>query len=272
MNVLYIGASGLVGSHVVPILAENFHLTLTGYAADEIDGMPVLPLDLTQWDATEALVRDGNANGQPFDAVVYCATANYRENDLRDPEGRRRYYENCIEVNARGAYHVFEAAWRADVPRVIHVGSMTSYLGPPVYEYIDLDTRDRPNDLYAATKVFGEHVGRSYVFRPRHGRRIQTDAEMNRSMQVLCLRLGQPFAKESNWKPRPGRTHRVPVHMEDIAQAIDCALRVDVRYGVYPIVSEVEIPFIDPGTYAELGYQPRWRFDSEGVHRKEDKA
>ena len=271
MNVLYIGATGLVGSHVVPFLTAKFHLTLTGYTTDEVNGMEVLPLDLTQWDATEALIQKGAANGAPFDAVVYCATANYRENNQSDPDGRHRYFENCIEVNARGAYHVFEAAWRARVPRVVHIGSMTSVLGAPSYEYIDAETRDRPNDLYAATKVFGEHVGRSYVFRPRRRRR-ETNTEPVQTMQVLCLRLGQPFSGENHWRRSPHKPSRLAAHMEDIAQAIECALLTDIPYGIYPVVSEVENPLVDPELYAELGYKPLWRFDSTGVERKEDHA
>ena len=268
MNVLYIGATGLVGSHVVPFLAEKFHLTLTGYTTDKVNGMEVLPLDLTQWDATETLIKNGATNGQPFDAVVYCATANYRENNQSDPDGRHRYYENCIEVNARGAYHVFEAAWRAGVSRVVHIGSMTAMLGQPVYEYIDHDTLDRPNDLYAATKIFGENVGRSYVFRPR--RRRQLEPETEQRMQVICLRLGQPFSGETHWRRSPHNPSRLAAHMEDIAGAIECALRTDIPYGIYPVVSDVENPLVDPSTYAELGYQPLWRFDSTGVQRKED--
>jgi len=41
MNVLYIGATGLVGSHVTPILKEKFDLTLTAFSEGEVKGMPV---------------------------------------------------------------------------------------------------------------------------------------------------------------------------------------------------------------------------------------
>src|SRR5690606_2544162 len=46
MNVLFIGATGLVGSHTVPLLRDKFALTLTGIQEDELAGMPVRKLDI----------------------------------------------------------------------------------------------------------------------------------------------------------------------------------------------------------------------------------
>lgn len=257
MNVLYIGASGLVGSHAVPFLAQDFNLTLTGIAEDTVNDMPVLPLDITQWHEIESFVQKGTANGESFDAIVYCATANYHNQGL-GIEGHRKYYEKCIEVNMRGAYHVFEAAKRAGVPRVVHIGSMTSFLGSPHYEYIDIDSRDRPNDLYAATKIFGENVGYTYAYPPYEWNQKDTEE----GMQVICLRLGQPFIDKKHWREQRFRAARLPVHMEDIAQAVKCALVTDIRYGVYAIVSDVEEEdrYIDPELYEKLGYKPLWKF------------
>lgn len=269
MNVLYIGATGLVGSHVTPLLKEKFELTLMAFGESEVAGLPVTALDITDWEATAAALAAGNANGEPFDAVVNCAIANYRERDWRDPDGQREYFEQCIEVNARGAYHVFEAASRAKIPRVVYIGSLTAVLGQPRYEYIDPETRDRPNDVYAACKVFGEHVGRSYAFPRKHWRKTPIAwVEDNYSMSVVCLRLGQPIDPERDYAE--GRWTRIltsglALDMRDLAFAVECALCADVQYGVYPIVSGSEETFIDPSLYAEIGYAPRWTFSAEGV-------
>jgi nucleoside-diphosphate-sugar epimerase len=256
MKVLFVGATGLIGSHVIPFLKEKFDITPAAFDEGVVADLPVIKMDIRHWEATEVILRNGAAGGEQFDAVVYCATANYRENGLQDKEELRRYYENCIEVNVRGSYHVFEAAYRAGVPRVIHIGSMTAMLGQPHHEKIDSEAHDRPADLYAASKIFGEHVGRSYAFRV---------ANPNVSMQVLCLRLGQPFISRDHWRqiPHARKGLQLAVCMEDIAHAIECALLTEVRYGVYPVVSKVEDSWVDPVMYAELGYEPRWKFTAD---------
>lgn len=274
MNVLYIGASGLVGSHVTPLLAQKFDLTLAALRAGEIAGLPVASLDVTDWSATEDALAAGTATGEPFDAVVNCAIANYRDRDWRDPESSRHYYEQCIEVNARGAYHVYEAAARAKIPRVVYISSMTAVLGEPHYESIDAQTRERPNDVYAACKLFGEHVGRTYAF-PRKKKRWMTNGSGadDSAMSVICLRLGQPIAPSRDYgKERLQHFYEsgLALDMRDIALAIECALCADVQYGVYPIVSACDNLFVDPEAYAEIHYQPRWKFTAEGVFPVEE--
>jgi nucleoside-diphosphate-sugar epimerase len=254
MKVLFIGATGLVGSHAVAILKDKFDVTPAALNGGEVAGLPVQQIDIVNWDEIESAVRKGSANGDKFDAVVYCATANYHIPRQTD-EDLRLYYENCIEVNARGAYHVFEAAWRAGISRVVHIGSMTAMLGVPHYDYIGVGTPDRPNDLYAATKIFGENVGRSYAFR-------QSDS--GQSMKVLCLRLAQPSVED---EPRTLRWIHSQTDcpwaadVRDIASAIECCLITDLQYGVYPVVSAADEAAIASALYAELGYTPHWKYD-----------
>lgn len=254
MKVLFIGATGLVGSHAVAILKDKFDVTPAALNGGEVAGLPVQQIDIVKWDEIESAIKIGAPDGGKFDAVVYCATANYHIPRQTD-EDLRLYYENCIEVNARGAYHVFEAAWRAGVSRVVHIGSMTAMLGVPHYDYIGVDTPDRPNDLYAATKIFGENVGRSYAFR-------QPDS--GQSMKVLCLRLAQPSVED---EPRTLRWIHSQTDcpwaadVRDIASAIECCLITDLQYGVYPVVSAADEAAIAPALYAELGYTPHWKYD-----------
>ncbi|MEO6906753.1 MAG: NAD-dependent epimerase/dehydratase family protein [Abditibacteriaceae bacterium] len=261
MKVLFIGATGLVGSHVIPFLKDKFDLSLSAINSGTIEGIDVAAVDICDWDAIERFLKKGSPDGGKFDAVVYCATANYRENDHFDPEGLRLYYENCIEVNVRGAYHVFEAARRAGIPKVVHIGSATSMLGSPRVESINAEIVNRANDLYAASKIFGEQVGRSYAFHPLGSKKRHMN-EM-RTMQVLCLRLGHPFLSQEQWFHNPHKGTRLPVYVGDIARAIACALHSEIRYGVYPIVSAVPDPWILPEAYAELGYTPGWKFTDD---------
>ena len=172
------------------------------------------------------------------------------------------YQERCIEVNARGSYHIYEAAARAKVPRVVYISSMTAVFGLPRYETIDENARERPRDVYAACKIFGEHVGRTYAF-PRSS---------DFALQVLCLRLGMPYpvftGSDNAWQNNIGRRGAI-VHIGDVAQAIRCALTTEVHFGVYPIVSASDKTYIDPHLYTELGYRPEWKFSGEGLSRAE---
>jgi nucleoside-diphosphate-sugar epimerase len=258
MKVLFIGATGVIGRQVVPILKEQFELTLVARGGGEIAGLPANDLDITDFEATEALVKAGDANGEPFDAIVNCAIAPYKNKDLKIREVRHAYAEDCIEVNARGAYHIYEAAARAEVPKVVYIASMTAVLGHPFPDFIDESTRDHPANIYASAKLFGEHVGRYYAYRHENE---------GANLQVICLRLGQPYRNftrhDEKW---PERSNRGLVsHFEDIAQGIQLALELDTKYGVYPIISASDTPFVDPKLYAELGYSPRWTFTSEGI-------
>src|SRR5690606_18757307 len=224
MKVLFIGATGLVGSYTVPLLKDHFTLTLAALNSGHLAGLPVRAIDICDWDATASFIKNG-ADGQRFDAVVYCATADYHQVKMHDAEARRLYYESCIEVNARGAYHVFEAAWRAGVSRVVFIGSMTAVLGQPRYTFIDAHTPDRCNDLYAATKILSEQIGHYYSLRP---------TPAGSRMQVLCLRLAQPTAAHEPGTQRwiqSAADCAMAADMRDIASAIACALQTDVPYG-----------------------------------------
>lgn len=265
MKVLYLGATGLVGQNVVPILQEKFSLTLAAKGGGSIAGMPVLDVDVTDFEAVNALICNGTAEGEPFDAIVNCVIADYRNYNQRDPEEAHRYHEQCIDINARGAYHIYEAAWRAKVPKVVYIGSLTAILGQPYYERLDAESRERPANVYASAKLFGEHVGRTYAFREN----LHLSREEQQQMQVLCLRLGQPQRAGTTFRRRYVRrrafTGSLAVDMRDIAQAIDCALHSKVRFGTYAIVSEAEQNCVDPELYRELGYRPQWKFTKEGV-------
>jgi nucleoside-diphosphate-sugar epimerase len=257
MNVLFLGATGIVGSQVVPLLKAHVNLTLAAFGGGEFEGQPVSHIDLSNWGMTEALVKAGSADGKPFDAIVNCAVATHRV-DRSTPDKVHQYFEQCIEVNARGAYHVYEAADRANVPRVVYISSLTAVLGPPVYEYLDENTHDRPRDVYSASKVFGEHVGRFYAYR---------NNESGQAMKVLCLRLGQPYKSfkpwDDNWHQRGSRG--IISHAEDIAEAIRCSLHTNVQYGVYPILSDSDSQYADPEMYAELGFKSAWKFTAQGL-------
>jgi NAD(P)-dependent dehydrogenase (short-subunit alcohol dehydrogenase family) len=259
MKVLFLGATGIVGRQVVPILQKQHQLRLAALGGGEINGSTVADIDITDMGQIESLVAAGIAEGEPYDAIINCAIAAYAHVDYTSESQRHSYYESCIQVNAFGAYHVYEAAARAQVPLVVYISSMTASFGPPFPELFDAATPVRPNTVYAATKIFGEHVGRCYAYRP---------PELGPSVRALCLRVGQPYKSFSPWDESwltSSSQRAIASDCRDIARAIECALNVDVRYGVYTIVSDSDHPMVASELYDELGYQPAWKFTEGGL-------
>jgi nucleoside-diphosphate-sugar epimerase len=253
MKVLFIGANGVVGGQVIPKLSNDFDLTLTAFGGGNVADKQVIDLDVTDWDATFKAFE-----GQNYDAVVNCATASHLDVESEDPQWLRQYFEQCIDVNARGAFHVFEAAALCGVERCIYISSMTTIMGLPKYEYADRDAAPRPVSLYSATKLFGEQLGHIYAHRSED------------PLKVLCLRLGQPypsFTKIDQTWAESDFSCSLMVHSEDITEAISRALKTDVCYGVYPILSKANTSWVDTSRISEIGYQPKWHFSLNGMEK-----
>lgn len=216
--------------------------------------MEVLPLDITDFEQTSALI----ARVKP-DAVVNSAIADYRgRNKSEDRAILHAYHLSAIEVNARGAYHIYEASFRAEVPRMVFMSSMTVVAGQPRYEILEGDDAPRPADVYACTKLFGEQLG--HVYAHRFG------------MTVTNLRLGQPCPMRPDWEPiwcRDPKSQGIMVHFEDIARATYGALQVSSGCQSYTIVSDSEFPRVKSAAIPKLNYTPIYRFTTEGPVRKD---
>jgi nucleoside-diphosphate-sugar epimerase len=267
MKVLFVGATGRIGRQVVPLLSPLFDLVLAAREADEVAGLPVHPVDICDFGATQELLQSSGAT-----AVINCAIAEDRS-QFHDREAKRRerthphieirrqyherrheYREHSLDVNVRGAYHLYEAAARAGVAKFVFVSSITVVLGQPRFETIMGDEAPHPANFYACTKYFGEQIGALYS--SRYG------------MAVTCLRLGHPYPLQDHEKERlmsSSASRALLVHVEDISQAFEGALRETLPFACYPIVSASDAPWIAESAYHALGYSPRYLFTSEGV-------
>ncbi|MBA3779473.1 MAG: NAD(P)H-binding protein [Chloroflexi bacterium] len=119
-TVLVTGASGFVGSHVLPVLLEAGH-TVRGLVTDEraeADVRRRLPprhraaLEFARGDVTERASLMGPLAG--IDAVVHLVAI------PRDFSGGR----DMARVNTQGTVNVIEAMKAAGVRRLIHLGGM----------------------------------------------------------------------------------------------------------------------------------------------------
>lgn len=122
------------------------------------DGEELVTADLRDYPSVEA-AADG------VDAVVHLGAI----------PGEAAFADIC-EHNLVGTYHVFEAARRQGVQRVVYASSNHATGFYPVGQRIGPDAPVRPDSYYGVSKVFGEALGRLYADKF--------------AMQVACLRIG----------------------------------------------------------------------------------
>lgn len=232
------GAAGHVGSRLVPLLSERFPLRLTDLGPGEVGGLPVEAVDLLDLPAVVEAFRGATA-------VVHSAIASWGRCSLEE------YEQRMLEVNIKGAYHVFEAARLLGIAQVVYISSLTVAKGHGHASDLCVSRGPKPVNLYACTKLFGEQVGELYS--RIHG------------LHVINLRLGQPYplgiAQEEEWRKDPVARSAF-VTFPDIARAVECALKAtDVKMGTYNVVSRSSPPLIDSSGGKEIGFEPRddWR-------------
>lgn len=248
------GASGNVGRGIVPLLASSFDFRLAGLHSDDIGGIPVLAADIRRPEEISRLMEG-------VDAVVNSAIQNWQQstaNSLQTPStdgDEASFRDGCIEVNVKGAYNLYEASARAGVKKVVFISSLTTILGgEPAGEELPLRGEASPTNFYACTKLFGENLGSVYS---------------KQGMSVICLRLGQPYPMghpmEAQWIGNP-RTRGLLVSFADIARAVKCALLAgNIPFGIFPVVSESDSPFVKEAAVPEIGYEPQTFFTENGM-------
>lgn len=239
----------MLALRTIPALEPAFDLRLTDKAAP-VDGDPrYRQADITDFRAVAALMPG-------MQAVAHLAIASEREyrGAAATADGLDPFAETMLQVNVQGTYHVFEAARRAGVRKIVYLSSMTAHLGNKHREHYDQNTPVEPKNLYACTKLFGENLARVYA--RDHG------------ISVICLRIGQPYPLGTEYDNfwREGKRQRsIYVTIEDIAQSILRALETDVPFGVYHIVSASDNPRVDLSHAREIGYVPRGYFSGRGL-------
>ena len=150
MNVLILGANGMLGPHVVNALEEDHTLRLTDVNDPPDTQHEYFNLDVSDLDAVVE-AADG------MDAIVNLSV-------LRPDR------QVAFDVNARGTYNACAAAVHHGIRRVINTGPHFTITGP-TYENSDhLIGPDVPSQsgtlLYAITKSLGQEICR--VFTENH--------------------------------------------------------------------------------------------------------
>jgi nucleoside-diphosphate-sugar epimerase len=239
-RILITGLSGLIGGALQRHLAGTY--PLCGLNRRPVPGVDCYLADLGDLDA----IRPAFVG---VETVVHLAAA----------AGDNHAPAEIMRTNVTGAYHVFEAARRAGVARVIFASSGATVAGwerePPLShvvagEYDKLgpwtplthESPVRPAGLYGASKIWGEALGRHYA-----------DAY---GMSVICLRIGRVKAED---RPSGPRDRSVWCSQRDVVRMIAACLEASatVRFDTFFVVSDNRWSYRDVGHARDLlGWTP----------------
>jgi uronate dehydrogenase len=245
-EVLVTGLSGVIGSAVLKYLKDKYELTALNRR--HVPGVQCYKADIAELDA----IRPAFAGK---DVVVHLAAV------LGDAS-----WEDTLRTNIVGCYNVFEASRLAGVKRVIFASSGAVVTGyerdfpysaiikgeydklPPNWPMLRAETPVRPNDLYGASKVWGEALARYYsdVF----------------GISAICLRFGRVKTED---KPTTPRDFAVWCSLRDAAQMVDRCIAApeDIRFDIFYVVSNNRWRYRDLEHARKLiGYVPQDGADS----------
>lgn len=146
-RILITGAAGGLGS----LLRESLkgwgpvlRLSDIGGLGEAGKGEEVVPCELGDLDAVTDLV-DG------VDGIVHLGG--------KSIEGE---FENILNANFRGTYHIFEAARRHGGKRILFASSNHAIGFHERTDKLDGDSPFRPDSIYGVSKAFGETLARYY--------------------------------------------------------------------------------------------------------------
>jgi uronate dehydrogenase len=222
-NVLITGAAGDVGTRLRKLLSGVYRLrasdirTPAELAGDE----EFVAADLADYAQVEKIVAG-------IEGIVHLGGFSV--------EGP---WETILQSNIIGCYHLFEAAYRAGVKRVVFASSNHAVGFYPRSNRIRTDVTVRPDSRYGVSKAFGEALGALYA--DKHG------------LRVTALRIG-------NVADAPVDARRLSIWLkpEDLVQLVRIGLEhPDIRFEVFYGASDNEASWWDNSNARRYGYKPQ---------------
>ena len=222
-RVLLTGAAGGVGSQLRlsgTRLAKTVRLSdrkpCENLAPHEED----FPLDLADYDAVSKAVEG-------CDAIVHMGG-----------QAVEASWKTILDSNISGGYHIYEAARRHGVKRIVYASSVHAIGYYERNETIDGNVPTRPDSLYGVSKTFVENLARYYF--DKFG------------IETVSIRIGSCFPEPAD------RRHLITwLSYRDCRQLVEKCLSAErtgfmVVYGM----SDNARAFWDNRTAASLGYKP----------------
>jgi UDP-glucose 4-epimerase len=170
-RVLVTGAAGLIAGLLLPALRERYDLTLLDVRTTNRDGDPVEGMQIG-----DLLDRDRDTYRHHFqgvEAVVHCGFV--QAADPSDPN--QRFWAELANVEM--AYNVYQAAWEAEVRRVVVASSnhAADYYEPLIldgrWDFVAPDMRALSDNYYGWAKEVYEHLGFVFAAGKANGRPLE---------------------------------------------------------------------------------------------------
>ena len=163
-RLLLTGAAGALGRVLRDGLkpyARTMRLSDRADMAPARENEEVVPCDLADKKAVDDLVKG-------CDAIVHLGGVSVE-----------RPFEEVLDANIRGIFHVYEGARRHGCNRVVFASSNHVIGFHKQGEMLDADSARRPDGYYGLSKSYGEDLSRFYF--DRYG------------IETACIRIGSSF-------------------------------------------------------------------------------
>ena len=225
MRVLITGAAGKIGNVLRTGLAGRYELLrLT-------DITPLMPAGPGE-ECFTADIGDPSAMERlcaGIDCVIHLAGVS------EEPTS----WTQILPTNIVGTYHVFEAARRTGVRRIVYASSNHVVGFYRRERTIGAQEPLRPDGVYALSKCFGESLGRLYA--DKYG------------LSVACLRIG-------SFRERPEDRRQFATwlsHRDGVQLVQRCIDAPDFRFLILYGVSDNDANFWRNEDAARIGYAPK---------------
>ena len=241
-SVLVTGASGLIGTDLLDSIKSTHEVST--YGRRLISGFKGIKGELSDRTAIDTAMNNINT-------VVHLAAV------LPDVDDD----ESLISVNVNGTYNLFDSAKKNGVKRIVlaSTGAVSGgYMHDPAVKQIvagnrsELDDQSimisemdppRPVGIYAATKIWGEALGRYH-------------SEVN-GISVICLRLGRVIASD---EPEDDLRRSIHLSRRDAVQAITKSIEAPttLKFACFYVSSNNPNRWRDnESARANIGYSPQ---------------
>ncbi len=224
MKVLVTGTEGYIGSRLAPILMKRGHDVVgldSGFYRDGTLYLDTHAISVTPRTVFKDLRTVTRSDFDGCDAVVHLAELS------NDPLGQNRP-DITFEINHKGSVNIARLAREAGVKRFVYASSCSVY-GVGSGEFLDESTPTNPQTAYATCKVLVERdlqpmadddfavvfLRNATAYGPSP--RMRFDIVLNDLCALAWTRKKIVMTSDgSPWRPI--------VHIEDICEAVACAL------------------------------------------------